>query len=92
MFAPHLASHHLGGIAAVTDGHGSGVVDEVRYLLGVAGASRRKENGCELPSGIACCMQFKAIVPALVVFAKGGNALGYSVAVSPNELADMEHS
>lgn len=33
VFAPHLASHHLGGVTAVAHGDSSGIVHELRDLL-----------------------------------------------------------
>lgn len=37
MLTPHLTAHHARGVAAIADGDNCGVIDEMWYLLAVAG-------------------------------------------------------
>ena len=91
MLSPHFSSHHRSGVATVAHGDSGGAIHEVRYLLGVMVAGRRKEDGSQLPVRVAGGMELETVVPTLPVLAKGSDAPCHAMPVSPNESADLKH-
>jgi hypothetical protein len=67
------------------------VVHQVFELEHIALVGGCKEQAGKSAGMVNAGVQLEAVVPTLVVFAKGSHPSGYSVSVGPEDLADRQH-